>query len=113
MRGSDIRPKPLHLDAFDTNTLTLESAMRYFTCSAQNGRLYLHYIASALSYHTPEDVERTFNPHRDRRIHSVDELDQILRESSTRALPFGMLYLAEGLEEEARRRKPMPDVAGP
>jgi hypothetical protein len=78
---------------------------RYFSCSAMNGKLYLHYIAGALSYHTPEEVDKRFNSSRDdRRIRSIEELDQILKESVTRPLPFGLLYLAEGLEEEAQRR---------
>lgn len=60
--------------------------------------------ASAISYQTPDEVEAMFNPSRDRRIHSVEELDEVLRESATRPLPFGMLYVAAGLEDEARRR---------
>lgn len=78
---------------------------RYFSCTAMNGKLYLHYVAGARSYHTPEEVEKKFNSARHyRRVHTVEELDEILRESATRPLPFGMVYLAEGLEDEARRR---------
>ncbi len=64
----------------------------------------MHYVASALSYHTPEEVEATFNALRDRCIHSVEVLDEILRESVGRPPPFGMLFVAEGLENEAQRR---------
>lgn len=78
---------------------------RYFTCTVMNGNLYLHYVAGALSYHTPEDVDKQFNSARDdRRIHCVEELDEILRESTSRPLPFGMLYVAEELEDEAKSR---------
>lgn len=69
-----------------------------------NGRLYVHYVSAALTYHTSEEVETIFNASRDRRIHSIEDLDGVLRESATRPLPLGMVYVAEGLEDEARHR---------
>lgn len=77
---------------------------RYFSCSTLNGRLYLPHVGTEIIYRTAEDVDAIFNPSRDRLIDTVEDLDEVLRASATRPLPFGMLFLAGGLEEEARRR---------
>lgn len=81
---------------------------RYFSCSTLNGRLYVHHVGAAIIYRTTEEVDQIFNPSRDRLIHTLEELDAILTASATRPLPFGLLYVAEGLEEEARRRSVRP-----
>ena len=46
------------------------------------------------------------NPSRDRLIHTIAELDEVLRASATRPLPFGLLFLAEGLEDESAPVQP-------
>ena len=81
-----------------------ETPRRYFSCSTLNGRLYVHHVGAAMIYRTAQDVHAICNSSRDRLIHSAEDLDEILRASATKPLPFGMLFLAEGLEEEARRR---------
>jgi hypothetical protein len=78
--------------------------MRYFSATAQGGQLYVSVFNGAPIYRTAEDVGSMFNEHRDRCVHSVEELDEVLWESIERLLPLGIVYLAEGLEEEARRR---------
>lgn len=82
---------------------------RYFSCSALNGRLYLSHVSAIdgsilLSYWTPEDVAQVLDPGKgDRRIHSVEDLEETLQISTDR--PLRMLFVAEELEDEARRRK--------
>lgn len=79
--------------------------MRYFSCTVEIGHVYVHYIEGVgISYHTLEEVGRLFNELRDRRVDTVEELDELLRESIGRPLPFGMIYVAEGLEDETRWR---------
>lgn len=83
--------------------------MRYFSATAQGGHLYVSVFNGAPIYRTAEDVGSMFNEHRDRCVHSVEELDEILRESVGRLLPFGTIYLVEGFEEEALKRGPKRD----
>jgi hypothetical protein len=81
--------------------------MRYFSCTAQGGFLHLSIFNGEPISRTAEEVDNTFNSARhDRRVHSVEELDEILRESIASPLPLGIIYLTEGLEEEARKRGP-------
>ena len=56
-----------------------------------------------LSYWTREDALKVFEPARgDRLIHSVADLDAALQLSLRR--PLRMVFVAEELEDEARRR---------
>lgn len=81
---------------------------RYFGCSALNGRLYLDHIVAidgslSLIYWTPEEVDKILDPGRgDHLIHSVRDMDETLHLSTDQ--PVRMLFLAAGLEDEARRR---------
>lgn len=82
---------------------------RYFTCSVDNGRLYVHEIAgpggtSHTSYCSREEMDTMFNPSKDRIIHSLEDLEEVLRVSTTLPLPLGMIFVVEELEVEARRR---------
>lgn len=55
--------------------------MRYFSCSVQNGYVYMHYITgSGLSHHDADELADDA-----RRIESVAELDAIVRESVGRS----------------------------
>lgn len=80
--------------------------MRYFSATAQGGHLYLSVFNGALIYRTADEIAAMFNSTQDRWVQSVVELDAILQESIGRLLPLGSLYLAEGLEDEARKRGP-------
>lgn len=84
--------------------MNLEAPRRYFSCSTLNGRLYVHHVGAAIIYRTAEEVHEVLNSSRDKLIHSVEDLDRVLRASASQPLPFGMLFLAEGLEEEASQR---------
>ena len=85
-----------------------EEPRRYLSCSTLNGRLYLSYIMTfdgtpQLSYWTREDALKAFESERgDRLIHSVADLDAALQVSLQR--PLRMVFVAEGLEDEVRRR---------
>ena len=110
-------PARFLLDAFDTNAPTVSRVMddpteaprRYFGCSALNGWLYLDRILAidgslSLIYWTPEEMNKILDPGRgDHLVHSVEDLEETLHLSTRQ--PVRMVFVAEGLEGEARRRR--------
>jgi hypothetical protein len=89
-----------------------EDPRRYLSCSTLNGRLYLSYVmaldgTAQVSYWTREDALKVFESERgDRLIHSVADLDAAVQLSLQH--PLRMVFVAEALEEEVRRRITQP-----
>lgn len=89
-----------------------ETPKRYLSCTALNGWLYLSHIQGTdgklrLSCWTGEDVYKVLDPGRgDRLVHSVTDLEETLYLSTKQEVR--MVFVAEGLEEEARRRRKRP-----
>jgi len=83
--------------------------VRYFTAVAYGGRLYVEGVldrgrweADRLIYR--DEAQIIFNPRvGDRKIHNPDELDLALT-ASRLGPPSLRLWIAEGLEDEARVR---------
>ncbi len=78
----------------------MDATTRYLFATAMGGRLFI----SSMGTHSAAEVALIFNPNtRDRMIHSAEELAVALRESAEKPLPMLWLWIAEDLEEEARR----------
>ena len=83
-------------------------ASRYVSCSLHNGRFYLVQLgspgAAVASYWTPEVVAQEMDEHLDRVIDTLAQLDAVQAESVARPVPFRMVFVADELEDELRRR---------
>ncbi len=104
------------LDSFGTNALRLAlgrlraMGTRFFSATAFCGRLYVQGVpergpwdASQLVYWTEEQIDLVFNPLTgDRKVRAFAELERAL-EDSRLGPPALKVWIAEGLEEEARR----------
>jgi hypothetical protein len=75
---------------------------RYFSCSTLNGRLYLHHFGADIIYRTAEDVDAIFNPAGTGSFTPSRTWTRSCALPPHGRSPFGMLFLAEGLEDEAR-----------
>ncbi len=73
---------------------------RYFPATLMAGRVY----RDTMVYRTEAQVDMTFNPHTgERKIHSVEELEDAMRISRARPLPTIDGWISQDLEGEARR----------
>ncbi len=78
----------------------MDATTRYVFATAIGGRLFL----SRMGAHSAAEVAMIFNPNtRDRMIHTAEELAAALRVSAETPLPMLWLWIAERVEEEARR----------
>ncbi len=95
------------LDLFEPNSSTVreegdtvEATTRYVFATAMGGRLFF----SSMGAHSAAEVALIFNPNTgDRMIHTTEELAAALRKSAEKPLPMLWLWIAGGVEEEARR----------
>jgi hypothetical protein len=94
----------------------MPTAARYMLCTLLNGRWYVNEIgtagASAVSYWSQEAVQGQADPELDRVVHTVPELDQLQTEALSRAVPFRLVFVADSLEDEVRRRSVSPSKGG-
>jgi hypothetical protein len=84
------------------------SASRYLSCTLTNGRIQISHIgtlgAAVPSYWSREHVAAQMDDKLDRAIHTLSELDAAQAESLSRYVPLRMVFVADNLEEEVRRR---------
>ncbi len=78
----------------------MDATTRYVFATAMGGRLFV----STVGAHSAAEVALIFNPNtQDRMIHTAEELAGALRASAEKPLPMLWLWIAEGVEKEARR----------
>ncbi len=98
---------PAALDLFEPNSRilrgegdTVDATTRYVFATAMGGRLFF----GSMGAHSAAELALIFNPNtQDRMIHTAEELAGALRASAAKPLPMLWLWIAEDLEEEARR----------
>ncbi len=85
-----------------------DGGIRYFAVTAMAGRLSIQWDDRP-HYLTEEQVDAILKPTvGDRKVDTVVELEDALKVSKAKPLPSIMLWILEGLEEEARRRREAP-----